>query len=142
LDRQDAKSAKFKDMNAIDSIASQIVDAAFKIHKELGPGLLESAYEACLEHELTKRGFSVERQKAQTIHYDGIVIDVGYRLDLLVNDLVIIELKAVIELAPIHQAQLTTYLKLSRKSLGLLINFNVPLIKNGIRRIANQFQES
>ncbi len=129
-------------MNAIDSIASQIVDSVFKIHRELGPGLLESAYEACLEHELTKRGFRVERQKAQPIHYDGIVIDAGYRLDLLVNDLVIIDLKAVTELAPIHQAQLTTYLKLSRKTLGLLINFNVPLIKDGIRRIANQFQES
>ncbi len=129
-------------MNAIDSIAKEIVDSAFKIHKELGPGLLESAYEACLEHELTKRGFSVERQKLQPIHYDGIILDIGYRLDLLVNDLIIIELKAVAELAPIHQAQLTTYLKLSRKTLGLLINFNVPLIKNGIRRIANQFQES
>ncbi len=129
-------------MNAIDSIAAEIVDSAFKIHNELGPGLLESAYETCLEHELTKRGFMVERQKPQPIHYDGIVIDAGYRIDLLVNDLVIIELKAVAELAPIHQAQLTTYLKLSRKSLGLLINFNVPLIKNGIRRIANHFQES
>ncbi len=129
-------------MNTIDSTASQIVDSAFKIHKELGPGLLESAYEVCLEYELKKRGFFVERQKTQPVHYDGIIIDVGYRLDFLVNDLVIIELKAVTELAPIHQAQLTTYLKLSRKTLGLLINFNVPLIKNGIRRIANQFQES
>ena len=129
-------------MNAIDSIAAEIVDSALKIHRELGPGLLESAYEVCLELELTKRGFTVERQKPQPVHYDEIVIDAGYRIDLLVNDLVIVELKAVTELAPIHQAQLTTYLKLSRKTLGLLINFNVPLIKNGIRRIANQFQES
>ncbi len=129
-------------MNAVDVIAKEIVDSAFKIHKELGPALLESAYKACLKHELTKRGFQVETQKAQPVHYDGVVIDVGYRLDILVNDLVIIELKAVAELAPIHQAQLTTYLKLSNKSLGFLINFNVPLIKNGIRRIANQFQES
>ena len=129
-------------MNTIDSIAAEIVDSAFKIHKALGPGLLESAYEACLEHELTKRGYTVERQKPQPVHYDGIIIDAGYRLDLLVNDLVIIELKAVVELAPIHHAQLTTYLKLSQKTLGLLINFNVHLIKNGIRRIANQFQES
>jgi GxxExxY protein len=129
-------------MNEIDAVAKEIVDSAYQIHKELGPGLLESAYEACLEHELTKRGLSVERQKAQPVHYDGIVIDVGYRLDLLVSDLVIIELKAVTELAPIHQAQLTTYLKLSKKTLGFLINFNVPLIKSGIRRIANQFQES
>ena len=129
-------------MNAIDSIAAEIVDSALKIHRELGPGLLESAYEVCLELELTKRGFTVERQKPQPVHYDGIVIDAGYGIDLLVNDLVIVELKAVTELAPIHQAQLTTYLKLSRKTLGLLINFNIPLIKNGIRRIANQFQES
>jgi GxxExxY protein len=129
-------------MNAIDAIASEIVDAAFKVHKELGPGLLESAYEACLEHELRKRGMDVERQKPQPVHYDGIVIDVGYRIDLLVNNSIIIELKTVEQLAPIHQAQLMTYLKLSGKSLGFLINFNVSLIKNGIRRIANQFQES
>ena len=129
-------------MNPIDIIASEIVDAAFKIHKELGPGLLESAYEACLEHELKKRGFDVQRQKAQPVHYDGIVIDVGYRIDLLVSDAIIIELKAVEQLLPIHQAQLLTYLKLSGKSLGFLINFNVPLIKNGIHRIANQFKES
>ena len=129
-------------MNSLDSIASGIVDAAFKVHKELGPGLLESAYEACLEHALKQRGFEVERQISQPVRFDGIVIDVGYRIDLLVNDSIIIELKAVEQLAPIHQAQLLTYLKLSRKSLGFLINFNVPLIKNGIRRIANQFQES
>ena len=129
-------------MNPIDVIASEIVDAAFKIHKELGPGLLESAYEACLEHELKKRGFNVQRQMAQPVHYDGIVIDVGYRIDLLVGDAIIIELKAVEQLAPIHHAQLLTYLKLSGKSLGFLINFNVSLIKNGIRRIANQFQET
>jgi GxxExxY protein len=129
-------------MNAIDSIAAGIVDAALKIHRELGPGLLESTYEICLEHELLKRGYLVERQKPQPVHYDGIMIEAGYRLDLLVNDLIIIELKSVGELAPIHHAQLMTYLKLSGKTLGLLINFNVPLIKNGIRRIANQFQES
>ena len=129
-------------MNGIDQIASQIVDASFKIHQELGPGLLENVYEICLEHELSKRGFIVERQKTQPIHYDGILIEAGYRIDLLVNDLVIIELKAVAQLAPIHQAQLTTYLKLSGKTLGLLINFNVPLIKDGIRRIAHNFKES
>jgi GxxExxY protein len=129
-------------MNTIDEIAKEIVDAAFKIHSKLGPGLLESAYEACMAHELTKRGFIVERQKSQPIHCDGLEIEVGYRLDILVDDSVIIELKAVEQLAPIHQAQLMTYLKLSEKSLGFLINFNVPLIKQGIRRIANQFNES
>ena len=129
-------------MNTIDHIASQIVDSAFKIHSKLGPGLLESAYEACMEHELCKRGFKVERQKPQPVFYDGIEIEVGYRLDLLVNDAVIVELKAVEQLAPIHQAQLMTYLKLSCKTPGFLINFNVPMIKQGIRRIANQYQES
>lgn len=125
-----------------DAIAAEIVDSAFKIHKELGPGLLESAYETCMEHELIRRGFTVERQKPQPVYYDGIMIDTGYRLDLLVNDSVIIELKAVEQTLPIHQAQLLTYLKLSCKSLGFLINFNVPVIKEGIRRFANQYQES
>ena len=129
-------------MNHLDKIASEIVDSAFKIHTKLGPGLLESAYEVCMAHELTKRGFSVERQKPQPVYYDEIEIETGYRLDLLVADSVIIELKAVEQLAPIHQAQLMTYLKLSGKSLGFLINFNVPLIKQGIRRIANHHEES
>ncbi|MBU6170881.1 MAG: GxxExxY protein [Verrucomicrobia bacterium] len=126
--------------NQIDRIAKEVVDAAFKVHSSLGPGLLESAYEACLAHELTKRGYRVERQKAQPVIYEGLEIEVGYRIDLLVEDLIIIELKAVEQLAPIHQAQLLTYLKLSSKQLGFLMNFNVPLIKDGIRRIANQFQ--
>ena len=95
-----------------------------------------------MAHELVKRGFTVERQKPQPVHYDGIEIETGYRLDLLVDDSVIIELKAVEQLAPIHQAQLMTYLRLSGKSLGFLINFNVPLIKQGIRRLANRFEES
>ena len=126
--------------NQIDRIAKEVVDAAFKVHSSLGPGLLESAYETCLAHELTKRGYRVERQKAQPVIYDGLEIEVGYRLDLLVEDLIIIELKAVEQLAPIHQAQLLTYLKLSTKQLGFLMNFNVPMIKDGIRRIANHFQ--
>lgn len=126
--------------NQIDRIAKEVVDAAFKVHSSLGPGLLESAYETCLAHELTKRGYRVERQKAQPVIYDGLEIEVGYRLDLLIEDLIIIELKAVEQLAPIHQAQLLTYLKLSSKQLGFLMNFNVPMIKDGIRRIANHFQ--
>jgi len=129
-------------MNTIDDIAKEIVDAAFKIHNKLGPGFLESAYEACMAHELTRRGFTVERQKPQPVHYEGIEIEVGYRLDILVNGSVIIELKAVEQLTPIHQAQIMTYLKLSDKTLGFLINFNVPMIKQGIRRVANQFKES
>ena len=119
----------------LDRIAAMVVDAAYKVHSQLGPGLLESTYEACLEHELKKRGLTVARQVPQPVHYDDIVIDTGYRLDLIVNDAIIIELKAVENLLPIHQAQLLAYLKLSGRTLGFLINFNVPLIKNGIRRL-------
>jgi GxxExxY protein len=124
-------------MKTVEEIATEIVDSCYKIHKELGPGLLESAYETCLEYELVKRGFSVERQVPQPVVDEGLAIDAGYRLDLLVSGLVIIELKAVEQLAPIHTAQLLTYLKLSKKTLGFLINFNTPLIKQGIKRIAN-----
>lgn len=123
-------------MNTIDLIAKDVVDAAFKIHTKLGPGLLESAYEACLAHELTKRGYQIERQKPQPVIYDGLEIEVGYRLDVLVNGEVIVELKSVEQVLPINHAQLMTYLKLSGKTLGLLINFNVPVIKQGIRRVA------
>jgi GxxExxY protein len=129
-------------MKTIDEIAAAVVDAAFKVHQELGPGLLESAYEACLAHELTKRGLVVEKQKAQPVFYDGISIDVGYRMDLLVNDCVVIELKAVEQIIPIHQAQLMTYLKLSKMPLGFLINFNTTYFKSSIKRIANNYQES
>jgi GxxExxY protein len=123
-------------MNTADQIAKDVVDAAFKIHSKLGPGLLESAYEACLAHELTRRGYQVERQKPQPVIYEGLEIEVGYRLDILVNGEVILELKAVEQVRPIHHAQLMTYLKLSGKTLGLLINFNVPVIKQGIKRFA------
>jgi GxxExxY protein len=123
-------------MNTIDLIAKDAVDAAYKIHTKLGPGLLESAYEACLAYELTKRGYQVERQKPQPVIDDGLEIEVGYRLDILVNGEVILELKSVEQVLPIHHAQLMTYLKLSGKTLGLLINFNVPVIKQGIRRVA------
>ncbi len=129
-------------MKSIDEIAAVIVDAAYKVHQELGPGLLESAYEACLAHELTKRGLIIERQKEQPVFYDNIKIDVGYRMDLLVEDSIVIELKAVETIIPIHQAQLMTYLKLSKKTLGFLINFNTTYFKSSIKRIANNFQES
>ena len=121
----------------VNNITGQIVDAAMKVHTALGPGLLESAYEACLAHELRKRGFSIERQKEMPIEYDGILIDIGYRLDLLVNDKVVVELKAVSEVAPIHEAQILSYLKLGKKPIGLLINFNVQRLKDGIKRFAN-----
>ena len=121
----------------VNNITGQIVDAAMKVHTALGPGLLESAYEACLAHELKKRGFSIERQKEMPVEYDGILIDIGYRLDLLVNDKVVVELKAVSEVAPIHEAQILSYLKLGKKPIGLLINFNVQRLKDGIKRFAN-----
>jgi len=127
-------------MRTIDEIASEIVDSALKVHVTLGPGLLESAYEACLAFELRQRGLIVEQQKSQPVVYGDVTIDAGYRLDLLVEDRIIIELKTVEQLLPIHQAQILTYLKLSGKSVGFLINFNVPLLKQGIRRVANKFK--
>lgn len=124
-------------MRTIEEVATEIVDSCFQIHQALGPGLLESAYEACLEYEFQKRGLTVERQVPQPVIYGEITIDAGYRIDLLVNGMIIIELKAVEQLIPIHTAQLLTYLKLSGKTLGFLINFNTPLIKQGIKRIVN-----
>jgi GxxExxY protein len=125
----------------LNEISGEIVDAAFKMHTQLGPGLLESVYERVLTYELRKRGCTVETQQAVSIRYDGIVFDEGLRLDLLVNDSVIVEVKSIEEIAPIHKKQLLTYLKLRDKRLGLLINFNVELIKQGITRIANGLQE-
>lgn len=118
-----------------DEVARQIVDAAFAVHKALGPGLLESVYEVCLGHELNKRGLRVERQVLVPVVYDGMRLDAGFRLDMLVQTEVVVEIKAVEALLPIHEAQVLTYLKLSGHRLGLLINFNVPIIKRGIRRL-------
>ena len=117
-------------------IARQIVDAAFVVHTALGPGLLESVYEVCLAHELRKRGLTVRQQVVLPVHYDGVRLDAGLRLDLLVNDAVIVEIKAVENLLPVHKAQALTYLKLTGCRLALLINFNVPVIKEGIHRLA------
>ena len=119
----------------VEWVAKQLVDAAYKVHKALGPGLLESVYESCLCHELTKRGIPFRRQLEMPVVYDGIRLDAGLRLDLLVDECVIVELKAVEKHNPLFEAQLLTYLKLTGHRLGLLINFNVELIKNGIQRI-------
>lgn len=119
----------------IENLAKEVVDAVFKVHSQLGPGLLESAYEACLTHELRKRGELVESQVLLPIAYDDLKLDVGFRIDLLVGHEIIVELKAVEKMNPLYDAQLLTYLKLAHKRLGLLINFNVPLIKDGIRRV-------
>ncbi len=121
----------------INEVTGQIIDAAMKVHSFLGPGLLEGAYEACLRHELIRRGLLVKSQLLLPVEYDGTLVDAGYRLDLLVEDLVIVELKAVEKLAAIHEAQLLTYLKLSRKKVGLLLNFNVVQMKDGIKRMVN-----
>lgn len=118
-------------------IAKQIVDAAYKAHTELGPGLLESVYETVLAYELKKRGLAVERQKPVPVKYDSITFDEGFRADLIVEKKIIIELKSVEAIAPVHKKQLLTYLKLTGTKLGLLINFNEALIKNGITRVVN-----
>ena len=118
-----------------EQIANAIVDAAYTIHNSLGPGLLENVYEVCLCHELTKRGLKNRRQVVVPIVYDGITFDEGLRLDVLVEELVICELKAVETINPIFMAQLLTQLKLTEKRLGFLINFNVPKIKDGIKRV-------
>ncbi len=114
-----------------------IVDACFKIHTTLGPGLLESVYESVLTYELQNRGLSVVRQLSLPVVYEGILLDEGFRIDLMVEDLVIIELKSVEIVIPVHKKQLNTYLRLSGKKLGLLVNFGSNLIKDGITRIAN-----
>ena len=125
---------------AINSITESIISAAIAVHRELGPGLLESAYESCLVYELLQQGLTVDRQKALPVTYRGVKIDCGYRIDLLVEDSVIVELKAVESIEPIHEAQLLSYLKLSGYQIGLLINFNVRMLKQGIKRLVKNFK--
>jgi GxxExxY protein len=122
-------------------IAKIVVDAAFKIHKTLGPGLLESVYEAALRYELQKRGVKVVQQLGIPVQYEGLNLGLGFRVDLLVGDKVVIEIKSIEALAPTHRKQVETYLRLMDLRLGLLINFNVELIKNGIRRVVNRLAE-
>ncbi len=121
----------------IEEVGRQIVDAAIHVHRALGPGLLESAYQKCIAHELRKRGLVVASEVPLPVTYDGTTIEVGYRLDLLVEDLVVVENKTVESLLPIHEAQILTYLKLSGKKLGFLLNWNVPLMKTGIKRMVH-----
>ena len=119
----------------LDRITEDIIGAAIEVHRELGPGLLESTYEACLAYELTQRGLKVERQKPLPVVYKRLKLDIGYRVDLLVEDRVIVELKAVDRLEPIHESQLLSYLRLSRCKVGLLINFNVRVLRDGLKRL-------
>lgn len=118
-----------------DAVATKIVDAAYTVHKALGPGLLEKVYEACFCHELTKRGLAYQRQVDIPIEYDGIKFDEGLRLDVIVEGLIICEIKAVDQMNPVWEAQLLSYLKLTGKRIGFLINFNVAVVKNGIKRM-------
>lgn len=123
----------------LNEISGKIIELAIKVHRALGPGMLEGAYEICLMHELVKNGFRVQSQVTLPIIYDGVRLDAGYRIDLLVEDCVIVELKAIEKLMPVHEAQLLSYLRMSDLKLGLLINFNVRLLRDGVRRVVNNF---
>jgi GxxExxY protein len=121
-----------------EAVSRQVVDSAIKVHTALGCGLLESVYEACLAHELTVRGLRVRKQVAMPVQYNGVTLDAGYRLDLLIEDKVVVEIKAVERMLPIYAAQLLTYLKLGGYKLGLLLNFNTIHLRDGIRRVVNR----
>jgi GxxExxY protein len=124
-----------KSLDEINEITGQVVDAAMKVHSALGPGLLESVYEACLAHELESRGLKVERQVSVPVVYDSVKLETGFRIDLLVQECLVVELKAVEQILPIHEAQIFTYLRLTGSRVGLLLNFNVVSMKKGIKRI-------
>jgi GxxExxY protein len=126
-----------KTREEIEEIAKQLVDCLFKVHRVLGPGLLESTYQTCMAHELRLRGFHVRCEVALPVRYEGIDIEAGYRIDMLVEDCIIVENKSVQKMPQIPEAQLLTYLKLSGRKLGFLVNWNVPLIKDGIKRMVN-----
>jgi len=140
-----AKNAEIAEMNEkeeLDNITETVIDIAIGVHRTLGPGLLESAYERCMVFDLAQTGLKVEQQKPLPIVYRGMKLECGYRLDLLIEEKVIVEVKAIEKLLPIHKAQLLSYLKLSGCKVGLLINFNVKMLKDGIQRVVNNFPES
>ena len=132
--RNKSKMNKMDHENKYSELTSKIIACAIEVHKALGPGLLESAYEECLAYELRNAGLRVEQQKALPVVYKDIKLDCGYRIDILVEDTVVVELKSVDALSPVHEAQILTYLKFSEKKIGLLMNFNVTLLKNGMKR--------
>ncbi|MEO5802054.1 MAG: GxxExxY protein [Verrucomicrobiota bacterium] len=136
LNRRDAETQSFN------KLSESLIGFCIEIHRRLGPGLLESAYEECLCYELSVAQITFERQKPLPVIYKDVKLDCGYRLDLVVENKLIVELKCVENILPIHQAQLLTYLKLSNFPLGLLVNFNVPVLKNGIKRVVNNFREN
>ncbi len=125
-----------------DALTERIIGAAIEVHRTLGPGLLESTYEVCLCRELDLRGLQFNRQVALPVNYKGVKLDAGYRLDIVVENQVVLELKSVTAIQPVHEAQLITYLKLSGYPLGLLMNFNVKYLKRGLKRIVNKFDDT
>ena len=126
----------------LNSLTERIIGAALAVHREIGPGMLESAYEACLAFELADRGMNVERQRALPLVYRGVRLDCGFRIDLLVEDVVVVEVKSIERLERVHSAQVLSYLRMINRSVGLLINFNVQwLVRDGVRRIVNGFPE-
>ena len=135
MNHGDAETQRRSLPEEVNDLTGEIMDAAFKVHSALGPGLLESIYEACMVHELEKRGLEVTRQLEVPVEYDGRRLDSGLRIDLLVAGTAVVELKAVEQVLPVHKAQLLSYLRLTRCPVGLLINFHVPLIKDGIQRM-------
>jgi GxxExxY protein len=136
--RKDA-GAQSRDRELLNEITSLIIEKAIVVHSKLGPGLLESVYSACLTHELRKAESEVVAEQIVPVFYDGLHLDNGYRLDLLVNDAVIVEVKTVERILPVHEAQLLSYLKLLDKRVGLLLNFKVPVLTQGIKRMVNNF---
>jgi GxxExxY protein len=130
-----------KEHERLNKITEASINAAINVHRTLGPGLLESAYEACMVYELAQTGLKVEQQKPLPIVYGKVKLECGYRLDLMIEKEVIVEIKSIEKLMPIHQAQLLSYLKLSERKVGLLINFNVRVLKNGVKRIVNNFPD-
>lgn len=121
----------------LNEVTGKIIEFSIKVHRTLGPGMLEGAYEICLMHELVNNGFQVQRQKKLPIVYEGVHLDAGYRIDLIVNDSVIVEVKAVDRLHPVHEAQLLSYLRMTGLTLGLLVNFNMKLLRDGVKRVVN-----
>jgi GxxExxY protein len=134
--------SELQEASRLNFLTNKIIEVAIRVHKHLGPGLLESTYESCLAHDLSKQKLRIERQKQLPVIYEGVRLDCGYRVDLLVERIVIVEVKAVESVLPIHTSQLLSYLRLSGCKVGLLINFNVILLKSGIHRVVNNFPET
>ncbi len=142
LTAESTESAEMSQKDRLSKITETIIGCAINVHKELGPGLLESAYEACLLYDLSQTKMKIENQKPLPIIYKNVKLNCGYRLDLIIEDEVIVEIKSVEKMLPIHKAQLLSYLKISGLKVGLLINFNVELLKDGIIRVVNNYPDS